>query len=256
MRPYLFFDGADGVSKIALWGVAGVIIDGKCRLMCDSFASFLTNIQGTRRGLFGTNSDMDPVTGGLIRSWRESPNVEVRPPPHSQQPGILTRRSVLLDRSHCDGRSAGAHQTQCHISIPARFSHQQIFPLLFIMIVRALDCVGHRFSVRQHLPVRDKAVGVLGEHLNHQRVLRRYRRRQCSTVLFRFVSRRLDPCCPPVHDLEDEVFCLEEGSDCGRVRPRITVDCSSSNTCLYHVVRRIRYEAFLDLDDPSLIVSR
>ncbi|KAK3214683.1 hypothetical protein GRF29_19g960865 [Pseudopithomyces chartarum] len=43
---------------LELWGVAGVILDGN------------------RRGLFGRDSSMNPITGGLMRSWREGPNVE------------------------------------------------------------------------------------------------------------------------------------------------------------------------------------
>ncbi|KAF1972736.1 hypothetical protein BU23DRAFT_599493 [Bimuria novae-zelandiae CBS 107.79] len=43
---------------LGLWAVAGVILDG------------------TRRGLFGVNSRMNPITGVLDRSWREGPNVE------------------------------------------------------------------------------------------------------------------------------------------------------------------------------------
>lgn len=35
---------------------------------------------GTKRDLFGGNSTMDPVTGALIRSWKEGPNVKVRLP--------------------------------------------------------------------------------------------------------------------------------------------------------------------------------
>ncbi|KAF2439608.1 hypothetical protein P171DRAFT_422241 [Karstenula rhodostoma CBS 690.94] len=51
-------DGTALAGLIGLWGVAGVILDG------------------TRRGLFGGNSNLDPVTGALLRSWREGPNVK------------------------------------------------------------------------------------------------------------------------------------------------------------------------------------
>lgn len=208
---------ADGVLQLGMWGVAGVILDGN------------------RRGLFGLNSNMDPVTGKLLRTWREGPNVEVQSPLPFSRNRCLTRRSVLVDSSHRNGSGAGADQTQCHFPVPTCLSHQSFFPLLLDRAMCDFDSLGRCLLLCECLPMWNAALGVLDHRADYQAVLRRHRWRQRSTVFLGPVPRRFDPRRSSGHDLENESDLLAEDASRGRVCIGLRVHRSCCNTRLHHV---------------------
>jgi hypothetical protein len=195
---------------------------------------------GTSRGIFGGDSNLDPITGAMLRSWREGPSVEVRLPTSvSHEPGILMPRLVLVDRPHCNGGGSGADQAQRRVPLPPDLPHQPILPLLFHRSMRSTGRLGCRLHVRKHLSMRYKALGVLDHGADHRGVLRQHGRRKRRTLLFRSLHRHLDPHSTPGHDLEDELISMEKDANLGCLCSGLCIHGSSCRTRVHHVGRRL-----------------